>query len=95
MYRVNAVDPAGTPWEVSRHQRAVDALDVLEDLQARYPFASSNRLHWVDDPDNEERGEISLDDVMCSCEHELYIHDQGREACAEPGCSCKAFTEPR
>jgi hypothetical protein len=60
VYRVNAVMPDGNPWEIGRLP-ASEALAKVRALRAESPFERSRTVFWIDDPDDEEQGDVESD----------------------------------
>jgi hypothetical protein len=56
-FTINAVDPAGTPWEVCMTDHKDSALDVLDALRGE-GLVTPKRHHWVTLTEDPERGDV-------------------------------------
>ena len=56
-YTINAVDPAGTPWDVCMTDHGDSARAVLEAMRAVWGLNQS-RVYWITLTDDPERGDV-------------------------------------
>ena len=56
-YTINAVDRAGTPWEVCQTDYADSARDILDGLRS----LKNGRIYWPDYTDDPEIGDCEID----------------------------------